>query len=681
MPDTSADVPAPSGSTSGPGQAQNLPRPPHAGQQRDASSGSPRPQPRTSLPRLPWLVVLTCVVIVVTVLLDALGISTAAQVVATSYSVAVATVQAYGMLRDIRKGHWGVDLLALMAIVATAATGEYYASIVVVLMIASGQALDEFASARAQTQLRALLERAPRSAHRITADDREQAGDRTAEGGAIEDVPIDDLLVGDLVLVRPSEVVPADGTLTTDSATLDESMLTGESMPVDYVCGAHILSGSLNGANALTLRATATPAQSQYSQIVALVAEASASRSPTVRLADRFAVPFTAFALALAALSWFLSSDPTRAAAVLVAATPCPLLIAAPVAFLGGISRAARAGIIIRSTQALEQLARARTVAFDKTGTLTSGTPVVGAVVLAPTPGPLTQDEVLALAASAEQYSTHVLAAAITAEAVHRGLALRPASRAQELATDGVRAEIAGTTVAVGKRRFVEGLVGPVPDPPLSAGETAVFVGVGERFAGFILLRDALRSAAPATVGSLVALGVREVLMLTGDVEATARHIAREAGLTTVHHDCLPADKVEIVRNLPERPVVMVGDGVNDAPVLAAADVGIAMGARGSTAASESAEVVITVDDLAKVTEAVLIGRRTLRIALQSIGIGIGLSLVLMVGAALGLVPPLAGAFGQEGIDLLTILYALRAASAPRSGVRGSTDVGQSART
>ncbi len=618
----------------------------------------------------------------VTVLLDAAGNSAAAQIAATSYSLAVAGMQAYGMLRDIRKGHWGVDLLALMAILATAATGEYYASIVVVLMIASGQALDEYASTRARTQLRALLERAPRSAHRIAADGRGQGTDEGGTGGgAIEDVPIDDLHVGDLVLVRPSEVVPADGTLTTDSATLDESMITGESLPVDYERGAHILSGSLNGAEALTLRTTATPAESQYSQIVALVAEASASRSPTVRLADRFAVPFTAFALALAALSWFLSSDPTRAAAVLVAATPCPLLIAAPVAFVGGISRAARAGIIIRSTQALEQLARARSVAFDKTGTLTSGTPVVGAVVLAPTAAPLTEEEVLALTASAEQYSSHVLAAAITAEAARRGLALRPASRAQEFATDGVRADVAGTTVAVGKRRFVEGLVGRVPDPPLSAGETAVYVGIGERFAGVIVLRDALRSAAPATVRSLVALGVREVLMLTGDVEATARHIAREAGLTTIHHDCLPADKVEIVRHLSERPVVMVGDGVNDAPVLAAADVGIAMGARGSTAASESAEVVITVDDLAKVTEAVLIGRRTLRIALQSIWIGIGLSLVLMIGAALGFVPPLAGAFGQEAIDLLTILYALRAAGAPRSGVRAPIDVGQSART
>ncbi|PPB49945.1 heavy metal translocating P-type ATPase [Arthrobacter pityocampae] len=635
---------------------------------------------RTSLPRLPWLVVITCVVITATILLDAAGAGAAAQRLATAYSLAVAAVQAYGMLRDIRKGHWGVDLLALMAILATAATGEYYASIVVVLMIASGQALDDFASARAQTQLRALLERAPRAAHRVMEEERDQDGtDGAPAGGAIEDVPIDDLRVGDLVLVRPAEVVPADGTLTADSATLDESMLTGESLPVDYVRGAHILSGSLNGADALTLRATATPAHSQYSRIVALVAEASASRSPTVRLADRFAVPFTVFALALAALSWVLSSDPTRAAAVLVAATPCPLLIAAPVAFLGGISRAARAGIIVRSTQALEQLARARSVAFDKTGTLTSGTPLVGAIVLAPMAAPLTEDEVLGLTASAEQYSTHVLAAAIIAEAARRGLALHPASGAQEFATDGVRAEVAGTTVAVGKRRFVERLVGPVPDPPLSPGETAVYVGVGERFAGCILLRDALRGTAPSTIRSLVALGVREVLMLTGDVEATARPIAREAGVDTIHTDCLPGDKVEIVRNLPERPVIMVGDGVNDAPVLAAADVGIAMGARGSTAASESAEVVITVDDLAKVGEAVLIGKRTLRIALQSIGIGIGLSLVLMTGAALGLVPPLAGAFGQEGIDLLTILYALRAARAPRSGARGSTDAGRSA--
>ncbi|MFJ6003793.1 heavy metal translocating P-type ATPase [Arthrobacter sp. NPDC092385] len=473
--------------------------------------------------------------------------------------------------------------------------------------------------------------------------------------------------MGDLLLVRPAETVPADGTLMTASASLDESMLTGESLPTDYARGAHILSGSLNGADALTMRATATPAQSQYSQIVALVADASASRSPTVRLADRFALPFTGFALVLAALSWAASADPTRAAAVLVAATPCPLLIAAPVAFLGGISRAAGAGIIIRSTQALEQLARARSIAFDKTGTLTSGAPLVGSIVLAPTASPLTEGDVLELAASAEQYSTHVLATAITAEAAHRGRTLHPAVSAQEHATNGVHARLAGTTVVVGKRRFVEEAVGPVPDAPLPPGETAVYVGVGDRYAGYICLRDALRSTATTTITSLRALGVHQVLMLTGDIGTTARHIARQAGVSTVHAGCLPKDKVDIVRNLPDRPVIMVGDGVNDAPVLAAADIGIAMGAKGSTAASESADVVITVDDLSKVTEAVLIGKRTLRIALQSIGIGIGLSVLLMASAAVGLVPPLAGAVGQEGIDLLTILYALRAARTPRA--------------
>ncbi len=660
-------------------------RPPSAstkGTRPESEEGGNGKRPRR---RVPWLVILTLSVIAVILVLDLIGGGDSGRVVASSYAVLTAGAQAYTMIGNIRQGRWGVDLLALVAIIATIVTGEYYASLVVVLMVAGGQALDDFASTRAQTQLKALLEGAPRIAHRLPEDtghpDRTPPHGPALARGEVVDLFLDDVHVGDLLLVRTAETVPADGMLISAAASLDESKLTGEGLPVDYTEGAHILSGSLNNSEAFILRATATPARSQYTQIIALVTEAAASRSPTVRLADRFALPFTVFALALAFIAWLASSDPTRAAAVLVAATPCPLLIAAPVAFLGGISRAAGAGIIIRSTQSLELLARTRSAALDKTGTLTSGTPTVGAIVpaqfpsqpaLAVDPGPelsgdsapgptSREDELLLLAACAEQYSTHVLAAAIAGEAHRRGLTLRAASSAHEYATNGVEAHMDGRTILVGKRRFIEAAAGPIPEIVLSPGETAVYVGIDGRFAGHICLRDTLRRDARKSIADLATLGVARVLMITGDEEPTARHIALQAGIDEIHANCLPADKVTIVQEIGDRPVVMVGDGVNDAPVLAAADVGIAMGAKGSTAASESADIVITVDDLAKVIDAITIGKHTLRIALQSIWAGVIMSVLLMLSAAAGLVPPLAGAFGQEAIDLLTILYALRA--------------------
>jgi heavy metal translocating P-type ATPase len=426
------------------------------------------------------------------------------------------------------------------------------------------------------------------------------------------------------------------------------------------------MSGSLNGQSAVLVRATAAAADSQYSRIIALVKEASASRAPVVRLADRYAVPFTLFALALAGSAWWASGDPGRLAEVLVVATPCPLLIAAPVAFVGGMGRAARSGIIIKNGGTLETLSRVQSAAFDKTGTLTGGKPVLVEVRPAGNPPRIGDDELLRLAASAEQYSSHVLAASVMAAATRRGMVLLPAGQATEYATQGVQADFGGRTVSVGKHGFVSRNAVSVEKTGLSSGQMAVYIAVDGVYAGALVMSDAARPEAGSTLGRLRRLGVGETVMLTGDARETAEHVARELGISRVRAECSPADKVETVRTLPRRPVMMVGDGVNDAPVLAAADIGIAMGAKGSTAASESADVVIMLDDLSKVADAVEIGRRSVQVALQSIWVGIVLSVALMVAAAFGYIPAVAGALSQELVDLVTILNALRSLTPSR---------------
>ena len=582
-----------------------------------------------------------------------------AQVSASIYALAVAAYLAVGMVRRLIGGQWGIDILAVTAIVSTVLVGEYIASMIIVLMMAGGTALEDYAAGRAKKELTSLLERVPQTAH------RERAGSSAAENGQHEDVAATDVQIGDILLVRPGEVVPLDGVLLSESGSFDESSLTGESLPVERVAGEGLMSGSLNGEAAVRMQVTARMEDSQYSRIVALVKEAADSKAPMVRLADRYAVPFTALAYFLGAVGWIISGSPARFAEVLVVATPCPLLIAAPVAFLGGMSRAARGGIIVKYAGVLEQLSRIKTVAFDKTGTLTYGRP---ALVGVRTAGSFTEDEVLGLAASAEQYSSHVLAASVMEAAHSRGLAFDTATEATEFATHGVRARFDGRDVVVGKPNFVAESAPGVVETKLASGELAIYVGVAGAFAGSLVMSDPIRGEARRTLAELKELGVTRTVMLTGDALATAEHIAAEAGLTDVRAECLPPDKVEAVRSLPLRPVMMVGDGVNDAPVLAVADVGIAMGARGSTAAGESADVVIILDDLSKVASAVRIGQRTVRVALQSIWIGIALSVALMVAAAAGYVPAIAGALSQELVDLATILNALRALSAGKKG-------------
>lgn len=572
----------------------------------------------------------------------------AAQLVASVYALAAAASRAASMVRQILRGRWGIDLLAVTAILSTVAVGEYVASLIIVLMLAGGETLEDYAEGRAVHELRSLLERAPQIAHR--------AGD----DGGLQDIAVGQVYPGDVLVVRPSEVVPVDGRLLSAAGAFDESALTGESLPVDRQAGDMLLSGSVNGDAAIRMQASAAAADSQYNHILMLVQEASASRAPVVRLADRYAVPFTALAFVLAGAAWYLSQDAARFAQVLVVATPCPLLLAAPVAFLAGMSRAARSGIIVKNGGTLERLARVKTAVFDKTGTLTQGRPALSEIRMAAT-ARMTPSRLLQLAASAEQYSSHVLAASVIEAARAQGLKLVPGHAAQEHATQGVSAVCDGHSVAVGKPSFIRLGSSGFEEAELTGGWLGIYAAVDGRFSGTLIMSDPLRDNAVTTLARLRDLGIQESLLLTGDSLSTALHIAAEAGITRVQAGCLPADKVTAVTTLTGRPVMMVGDGVNDAPVLAAADVGIAMGAKGSTAASESADVVVMVDDLAKTALAVEIGRRTTRTALESIWVGIGLSIVLMVMAAAGYIPAVAGALLQELVDLATILNALRA--------------------
>lgn len=592
-----------------------------------------------AITKYPWVLASLAVGLLGAVVAFTSGAMAALWVVG-SWSVIVALWQAIGMIRSIIRGHLGLDVLAVTAILAAVAVGDAWAAWVVVLMLTGGEALEVFAEHRAKRELSSLLERTPRFAHRPDGSE----------------VAVAEVRIGDELVVRPGETVPVDAFLLDAEGTFDESSLTGESLPVQRSRGELLGSGTVNGTAAIQVRAAALASDSQYQQIVALVAAASDSRAPFVRLADRYAVPFTGLAFLIAGLAWWLSGDANRFAEVLVVATPCPLLIAAPVAFLGGMSRAAKHGVIVKSGGTLEQLATVRTAAFDKTGTLTYGAPVVDRLVRLSDTVP-SDNRILSLAASAEALSPHVLARAVVAAAPE----VLPATEVVEHPGDGVQARVDGHSVVVGKASFVAAQSRAFTPPPLEPGEMSISVSVDGEPAAQIILRDEVRQDARSTLGRLARLGVEHTVMLTGDAEPTARHIAADLGITDVRAALLPADKVSAVRALPVRPVMMVGDGVNDAPVLAAADVGVAMGARGATAASESADVVIMVDDFSKTAEAIAISQRTIRIALQSIWLGIGISVGLMLVAAFGVIPAIIGALLQEAVDLLSILNSLRA--------------------
>ena len=562
------------------------------------------------------------------------------------YSGIIGLKMFFGMVKEFREGTYGVDILAVAAIAATIAVGEYWATLVIVLMLTGGEALEDFAGRRAKAELTALLERAPTTTHRKTSD------------GTLEDVPIDVVQEDDELVVKPGEIIPVDAVILEGTSSIDESSLTGESLPVEKNPGDELLSGSVNGEAALTIRALRAAKDSQYAQIVELVKAAGSTQAPFVRLADRYAVPFTIVSFVIAGVAWYISGDAIRFAEVLVVATPCPLLLGAPIAMISGMSRAAKHGIIIKSGAVLEKLSRVKTAAFDKTGTLTKGLLSVHAIYPVKH---VSETELLALAASAELVSAHIMAETLVAEARNRNISLLIANESREITAQGVTTTIGGQPILVGKLGFLRDMDVSIPGNIELHAKTAVYVARDGHYIGSITLADTVRENSKSTIEKLFSLGVTHSLMLTGDNRETAEEIAATIGISDVRADCLPKDKVEAVTSFAHQPVMMTGDGVNDAPVLAASDVGIAMGARGATAASESADVVILVDDISRVSKAVEIAQRTIHIATQSIMIGIAISVMLMIVAANGVIPAVVGAGLQEVVDVIVIINALRA--------------------
>lgn len=565
-----------------------------------------------------------------------------AQIIVTIAGAIVALTMLVGMVKTLRSGKYGVDLLAILAVVATLAVGEYWAAMVILVMLTGGDALEDYAAKKANTELKALLDNSPRFAHVVTPD-------------GSKDVPVNDVPVSAKIIVKPGELVPIDGLIIKGTGEFDESSLTGEARPVAKTVGDTVMSGSINGDEAITLTVTKLAKDSQYQQLVKLVQEAEQTPAHFVRLADRYAVPFTVVAILISLLAWWLSKDPRRFAEVLVVASPCPLILAAPVAMVSGMSRASRNGIVVKTGSVLEKLAGARTGAFDKTGTITNGHLTVAQILPA---GTITKERLLHLAASAEQDSSHILARSLLAYASQHNISLAAVSGLTEETGKGITAMIEDHQVKVGKRQFV------APQNQQAALDTtAIYVSVDGTYYGAIAFTDHVRPEAAQTMAKLKATGVTNLIMLTGDQRAIAQQVAKAVGISTVKADLLPQDKIAALQSIPqsEHPVFMVGDGVNDAPSLATADVGIAMGAHGSTAASETADVVILKDDLAKVAKAVTISQDTLRIAKQAVLIGIAICTVLMLIASTGVIPAFVGAMLQEVIDTVSILWALKA--------------------
>lgn len=643
-------------------------------------------------------------------------------VIALVLIIVIDTVR--GMIDDLRHGQVGVDVLAVVAILSTVAVAEYWASWAVTLMITSGEAIEEYAQAKAERSLTALMEAAPQTAHVVnlpgvgrgfaadkgdSSDGFRRVGSASAAAAAhrFDTVPVEQVQLGDVLMVLPGETVPVDGELLSGTATLDLSNINGEPVPREVFAGARVMSGAVNGSTALTMRATQVAADSQYQRILELVASAQESRPAVVKTADRLAVPFTVLSLVIAGVAWAVSGVPTRFAQVLVLATPCPLLIAAPVAYIAGTGRLAAAGVLIKAQDVLENLGRVTQVFFDKTGTLTVKQPQVVRVEMLPGAATrLNEDHVLMMAGAVESYSVHILSKGIAkagAEALaglrqrfEDGQRLCPEPEASwpghgreypvvkninEDAGKGVSGEVNGHAVRVGRLSFAaageDGFLAVGEAVPsrseddlrtrfglLQPDEMASYVSVDGQLIARIVLRDVPRANAKAALAKLHELGVTKLAMLTGDKRASANIIASEVGIDEVHAELFPEDKVAAVKaatGAGKTVTMMVGDGVNDAPVLAVADIGVAMTDGTSTAASESAQVVIMNDNIAAVPRAIAIARRTKRVMLQAVIAGLVLATIGMIAAAFNLIPVVVGAFLQEAIDVVSILWALTA--------------------
>ena len=657
-------------------------------------------------------------------------------VIALVLIIVIDTVR--GMIDDLRHGQVGVDVLAVVAILSTVAVAEYWASWAVTLMITSGEAIEEYAQAKAEHSLTALMEAAPQTAHVVnlpgvgrgsaadkgdSSDGFRRVGSASAAAAAhrFDTVPVEQVQLGDVLMVLPGETVPVDGELLSGTATLDLSNINGEPVPREVFAGARVMSGAVNGSTALTMRATQVAADSQYQRILELVASAQESRPAVVKTADRLAVPFTVLSLVIAGVAWAVSGVPTRFAQVLVLATPCPLLIAAPVAYIAGTGRLAAAGVLIKAQDVLENLGRVTQVFFDKTGTLTVKQPQVVRVEMLPgAAAQLDGDHVLMMAGVVESYSVHILSKGIAKAGTEAMARLRRQSEndgrpcpdpdavwfgggrehpvvkdINEEAGKGVSGEVNGHVVRVGRLSFAaagkDGFLtagstdpaGPRHDPRpgteaaggteediltrfglLQPDEMASYVSIDGQLIARIVLRDVPRANAKTALAKLHALGVARLAMLTGDKRASADIIANEVGIDEVHAELFPEDKVAAVKSAAEdgnAVTMMVGDGVNDAPVLAVADIGVAMTDGTSTAASESAQVVVMTDDIAAVPRAIAIARRTKRVMLQAVIVGLALAVIGMIVAAFDLIPVVVGAFLQEAIDVVSILWALTA--------------------
>lgn len=569
----------------------------------------------------------------------------------TVATLPVVAALAISILRDFWIGRFGVDAIALVSMSAALLLGQPLAAVVVAIMYAGGTVLEDFARGRAEGNLKALTDRSPRVAH------------RTSTLGT-ETISVEDVAVGDELLVRAGELLPVDGILLDASASLDESAVSGEPLPERRTAGDMLRSGTINAGETFSMQACALAEQSTYAAIVRMVAAAQTAKSPFIRMADRFALFLLPATLLVSGAAWYISGDPIRALAVLVVATPCPLILAAPVAFIGGVSRAARAGILMKGSAALEALAQVRTAIFDKTGTLTIGGAEL--IEIEAAPGRNT-DHLLQLLASLEQASHHVLADSIIRAARGRQLMLSHPRDVHEHRGTGLKGRVDNMSIAAGSRALVLANK-PLPCWAKSGEERyrdepvlRVFVALGGQLAGVFTFGDALRGDAHDALGQLRSAGITRMIMLTGDDSVAAKRISALLDLDAIVADATPVEKVAAVEaEKAQAPTMMVGDGINDAPALAAATIGVAMGARGATASSEAADVIVLTDRLQPVADAVRIARRTRSIALQSIIAGLALSGLAMVAAALGQITPVAGALLQEGIDVAVILNALR---------------------
>jgi len=579
-----------------------------------------------------------------------MGFSDWASAIWAAVTVPVLLALLIEIVTSLRRGDVGLDIVAALSMTAALIFGETLAASIVALMYAGGQYLESFAEKAARREMTALLSRVPRTALRH-------------RGGQLDEVALDLILPDDRLLIRRGDVVPVDGTVTQGVAVLDQSALTGEPLPVQLRSGDPVLSGSTNSGEAFDLTATHRAAESTYAGIVRLVEAAQRARAPMSRLADRYALLFLALTVTLAGAAWGLSGDPIRAVAVLVVATPCPLILAVPVAIVSGLSRAAKLGILIKGGKAIETLARVRSMVIDKTGTLTVGQ---AKIVSTRAADDMTPGELLRIAASLDQASKHVVAQTIVEEARRKGLSLAVPTDLVETPGEGVVGRVEGRQVIVGGLRFIASKVAdadmsllPHDRPP---GALAVAVAVDGKLAGLLILADELRAGTEAMLRELRSMGIERIVLATGDRHEVARFVATGLSFDLVRSELTPDQKILVV--LSERkngPVMMIGDGVNDAPALAAADLGVAMGARGAAASAEAADVVLLVDHLDRILPAIRIARRSRYIALESVVAGIGLSTLAMIAASFGLLAPVQGALLQEVIDVAVIFNALRA--------------------